>query len=419
MIRAKKTFMVASIVFAIIAVLEMLKIGVFATMVPLDSYLNDDVRYIHGAKTLIETGIYTYFNPLKSTVVFMPGLVLTLVPFVAIFGEAGAVFAFKVFQIIFQIMSIYLVGLIAEKVFSVKVSKIAMIITAIYMPWTIMANYVYTEVIFTFLVLLLLYSTILAFERCEMKLWAVAGFVWTLAIYIRPTIVLFPVVILVMLLIEKYSWVHIAKITGLILGIFVIVMSPWWIRNYIVFDRFIPLTLGSGNPLMKGAIKPEAVDVEEYLERAEKDVRDMGEDEIASNEEEVRLAKASYKEQFEDDFLGALKQHSIVKMFEQWKSPAITQSIYIDKQNLEIIVATEEHIPIIGLAIVGMALALWNRKARRFSWLLIFVPLYFNFVYLPFNAEPRYMFPAMPCVIIFASYAGFRWYNWVMLKNDS
>lgn len=36
------------------------------------------------------------------------------------------------------------------------------------------------------------------------------------------------------------------------IGIGLIVLGPWWARNYIQFDKFIPLTAGAGNPLLLG-----------------------------------------------------------------------------------------------------------------------------------------------------------------------
>ncbi len=36
-----------------------------------------------------------------------------------------------------------------------------------------------------------------------------------------------------------------------------VVLGPWWARNYIQFDKFIPLTAGAGNPLLLGTYQGE------------------------------------------------------------------------------------------------------------------------------------------------------------------
>jgi len=162
---SKKYYIIACAIFALIFVNYLLKTGPFRTIVPLDTYANDDVRYLHSAKTLLEAGRFTYFTPEKSTLFMMPGIVFAMVPFVAMFGEVGAILAFKIFQCLLQFVCIFVLGKITLRATkSSSVANITMIIYAQYLPNAITANYLYTETLFTTMILTLIYLTMRAFD---------------------------------------------------------------------------------------------------------------------------------------------------------------------------------------------------------------------------------------------------------------
>jgi len=423
-LKSRRIFIIATILFCIISVYLMIRIGVFKTLYPMNSFLNDDVRYLSSAKTLIETGKLTYFSPANSTIFIMPGIVLALVPFVKLFGEIGAVFAFKIFQIILQIFGLYLVGLIAQKCFNDKISKISMIVISVYFTWNVAVNYIYTEVIFTTLFLLLIYLILIAFEENKLKNYIWTGIFWALATLVRPTIAIFPIVVLIMFLIKKFSIKQILKISLVVALTFVVIMSPWWIRNYLDFNRFIPLTLSSGNPMLAGSIIGGGL-----VTRTEQDLADVrvlmvNNGEIAEDKREFLQAEENIKLSFQENFWGTLKWHTMDKMAYQWLFPWISgsdsnMSFNTNIQNIINVVPAPEQVIIIFFGIVGVLFALFtkaNKKNRLFLFLTI---LYFNFIQLPFVPSPRYMFPVMPLVIIFACYGGIRTYNWIQLKKES
>ena len=86
-----------------------------------------------------------------------------------------------------------------------------------------------------------------------------------IAIYIRPNIIVFPIALLICLLIQKYNIKELVR--KLILGISIVIISliPWIYRNYKTFDMFIPLTYGSGNPLLLGTYQGSGYPLDEEL----------------------------------------------------------------------------------------------------------------------------------------------------------
>lgn len=70
----------------------------------------------------------------------------------------------------------------------------------------------------------------------------------------------------VFLILKKYDFKLLIKqclIAGLIL---VLTLAPWTYRNYKVFDKFIPLTYGIGNPLLLGTYQGVGYPLDEELD---------------------------------------------------------------------------------------------------------------------------------------------------------
>ena len=118
--------------FAIISLITVLKWGDSNLLGSLQEFDNDDVKYVRSAWTLNEKGIVTYENTEDPTVYIMPGLTYVLAIITKIFGKVQGLVAFRVFQVIVQSFSLYLIFLIAKKAFNEKVAIIACIIDALY-----------------------------------------------------------------------------------------------------------------------------------------------------------------------------------------------------------------------------------------------------------------------------------------------
>ncbi len=71
---------------------------------------------------------------------------------------------------------------------------------------------------------------------------------YILAVFIRPTIGIFPIFLFVFLILKNIILNFLIRqciIAGIIL---LLCLIPWTYRNYKIFNHFIPLTYGTGNP---------------------------------------------------------------------------------------------------------------------------------------------------------------------------
>ncbi|MBX9815315.1 MAG: hypothetical protein A4S12_13385 [Proteobacteria bacterium SG_bin5] len=74
---------------------------------------------------------------------------------------------------------------------------------------------------------------------------ALAGVLWGLLALTQPSLALAPLA-LALVLIGERGWWRTVRLGLVVAPALVLVMSPWWLRNWLIFDRFVPFTTASG-----------------------------------------------------------------------------------------------------------------------------------------------------------------------------
>lgn len=380
---------IIEIVFMSIAIFSVFTLGDSLLLGSLEKFDNDDAKYIRSAWNLLDNNILSYENIKEATAYIMPGLTYVLALFMFIFGKINGIVAFRIFQVILQGISLYLLFLIGKKVFNSKVALIACFMDALYIAEIYAANLILMEVIFKFLLLLLIYISIYAIEKKSLKLYILGGIIWATACLFRPTIAAYPLLILIMWIKNKYSFSEMIKYTVVVTSIFCIIMAPWWIRNYKVFDRVILFTKSSGNPFLQGTFinydQSKGLGVP-YIK---------GEDVLESNENEMKAGLQRLKIYGKKEPLKYIAWYTLGKTFYFWRAP------FYWVINISYIPVIIYHFIILFYALYGMIK--YKDKSLNLKF-LIMVVLYFNIIYLPYYTFERYSYPLMPLVILFAAY---------------
>jgi 4-amino-4-deoxy-L-arabinose transferase-like glycosyltransferase len=148
------------------------------------------------------------------------------------------------------------VSLLAWKLFDENAAIIAALLAALYPGAIAMSTFVLSEALFVPLMAaqLLCWTTAWrADDRRRRSLWAAtAGVLAGLATLARPSWILFsPLAMLVGLAIYSPRRKQLA-IGGVMLVMFGLTMSPWWIRNALVLDTFVPTSTETGASLCDG-----------------------------------------------------------------------------------------------------------------------------------------------------------------------
>lgn len=388
----KQTLSIIEIVFITIALISVFYYGNSLLLGSLQKFDNDDVKYIRSAWNLLDNKILSYKNIKEPTVYIMPGLTYILSFFMMIFGRFGGITAFKVFQVILQAGSIYLIFLISRKVFNSKIGIIACIIDALYGAEIYAANVILMECTFKFLFLLLIFISLYAIERKDLKLYTAGGIIWGTACLFRPTIVIFPAAILIMWIKSRYKLSEMFKYTAVVIGVFCLIMMPWWVRNYNTFNRFIPFTKSGGNPFMQGTFinyDQSAGWGVPYIE---------GKNELESNQNEINAGTQRLRIYGRKDPLKYILWYTFGKTYYFWVKPFYWESLF----HIPTVEVYDFHLLILFLAAVGI-IGKINKNMN--SVFLISILIAFNLIYLPFCTFARYSYPCMPLVIIFAAAA--------------
>lgn len=364
---------------------------------------NDDVKFIRSAWILANTGNYTYHKPPAPTAFMMPGLPFTLAFLMKIFGEFGGITALRIIQAVLQVLSLLLTFFIARKLFNSKVAIVAVILDLACIAEIWVPDLVLTETFFKFFVLCLIYFSLYALEQNKIKYYVLGGIALGFSALFRPTIALYPVLILIIWLIKKIKFKQAVKYTLIVMAVFSIILSPWWIRNYSVFKKFIPFTMATGNPMYQGTYinydqSSKATDGLDYTNYNTKDPKLS---EFQRNAMEIAASKYRLKNLFPKQPFKFIYWYTVQKAWIQIKTP-----FYWRGQTFGITTSsakTYHHILLI-LGTLGIIIYLLDKNKNKLAILPFTLIIYFILVYLPFYTMGRYFYPAMPYLIIFAAY---------------
>ena len=225
---------------------------------------SDDTAYIESGRRFTETGIISMWGPYPSAMI-MPGMPVLIGVFARLFGE-GSVFylALRLLWILMGVATAYVVyrtavliaggwaGLLAASGFLLP-----------NMAW--MNHVILTETPYLLLFSLCLYLTFQMGRRDRRgdRIGYLLGF--TAALMIRSNILLLlPFTALWLLL--KRRGVPLRRLLLSLGCLLLLLLTPWTIRNYRLFDAFIPLTYGAGNPLLLGTYQGEGFPADEELD---------------------------------------------------------------------------------------------------------------------------------------------------------
>lgn len=362
---------------------------------------NDDVKYIQTAKLLLNEGILAYNSGEEPSVFIMPGFPLILSGFMAIFGQDGAaVVAFRLFQCLLQAGSLYLVFIIARYAFNTRIAYIACILSALYIPDYFSSGVILSETIFRTLILVLVCVTISAVQARKYQWYLLLGILVAVAAYFKPHASLYPAILLILWLRARYSWKEMLRYTCIIGVVYVLLLTPWWIRNMITFNEFILFTNSGGSPFLLGTsinynMPPEGF-FDAYPQYDPKTIFD-GADSTA-----VAKGIDILKYGFTHEPLTYLQWYTIGKLQGLYLDPYYWKPIWPISKEVMIWI----QYALMALAAVGIVISrIWKnlRQRWRMQEPIVLTLLYFTVIYIPFVAFSRYGYPNIVFLLMFSA----------------
>lgn len=190
------------------------------------------IQGFHIGEKAVETGVY------RPTANQLPFFTLLLAGVYGIFPEHMAQWMMKLLQAGISALTCVLICLAARKVFSPWAGRIAGWGSVVFPGFIIGAARLTPEPFFTFFLIGGIYSLCLYREMPNWKLLVGAGLLFGITLLNSNVLIPILPVIGVWVFFWKGSITGKMKVLGAVLGLIFLCVSPWLIRNYLVFQKF-------------------------------------------------------------------------------------------------------------------------------------------------------------------------------------
>jgi 4-amino-4-deoxy-L-arabinose transferase-like glycosyltransferase len=203
----------------------------------------DETMWLSWGSRILEVD----FSPLRLRFIFHPPLYLYFVGLLsALFGGLEAV---KYAQGIVSALLVPAVGLVGRRAFGEKTGLVAAGIAAFYPELVWFASHFWAETVFTVLLWWAI-DRLLAADATGSARWAAAsGFLWGLAILTRETVLYFLPFAALWLAWKRLGG---ARRAAWLVAVSALVVLPWTLRNWLVFDAFVPVSTSGALNLWQG-----------------------------------------------------------------------------------------------------------------------------------------------------------------------
>lgn len=293
---------------------------------------------------------------------------------------------------------------IGKKIFSSAAGKIASLLLCFYPYLIAYAGDLLSETFYTFLISIAVFFILICVEKPNLKNSIITGIIFGVTALVKATILPF------FLFACGWLWWKTKKIkTGLYAGIFTLItISPWTLRNFIHYDRFILISPGYQSLWIANN------DHTMILETSGERDKPMAENYVTPRQQEIlKLPRMESERIFKQEAIDWIKNNPgkfkwLVKrrLIHFWR---LYPMMAYKWQKIAATVTSGIYIP---LCFVGIILSIKNFSKTS---LLIFLFIVYTLVHLPFAVVLRYRVPIDPYIIILASYT--IHFIWIKLKS--
>ena len=389
--RARKVLLLA-----VLAVSLFVRLGAVARIsdhqdVPRSLAESDAPTYYELADNLLSGTGYRYSAAEPPTARRTPGYPLFLASVFKVFGRDFR--AVRVGQCLLDAVSTYLVFAICMLLFGNYIAGVlAALAYALYPPAVLGATFILSETLYTFLMLLFVFTCLQGMRSRRYALFAVSGIFLGLSTLTRPGALPLPLVLLVIAVIWKRDMYK----GFLVLAVaFSLTMLPWGLRNKRDMGKFIPTSTLVGGNLYKGNHLPTQG---AYF---------MSTDSLLTDEIKLEVAGATEVER------DSILQAEAIKMIKSQKAGTAALAIkkiprlwfnlgYGRKPSTKSLAIAGLHAVFLLLGIYGLART--PAATRYLNMVPVTTIVLSTILYLAVAAEVRFVFPLIPLLLPYSAY---------------
>lgn len=356
----------------------------------------DEERFVASALVLARTG---EFWAAGDRAYEMPGTALFYAAIIKMFGFGHLIPVARIAQSILLTAQALLIGSIAWRIFHNELSAaVAALITAFYPFFLLYQGLLLSETLFN----LLLVSSFACLYwwrdrggQLDYSLLATC-LLFTAATMTKATLTVLPVILLAVTACLSIGWRRASAVFLAASVTFAALMSPWWLRNYAVFNAFVPFSTSSAMALYVGNNRNNP--------KAGIDSRINVEADVVARINTItdeRARQRAYSKAATDYIIAepaAFLDRAIYKFFRFWNIVPNADSY---SSNFYRLISALSFGPVLLLA--AFCAVSWLRKGKALVPIYLLIG-YFTFVHVVAVASLRYRLPIEPFLIVMASY---------------
>ncbi len=336
----------------------------------------------------------------------------------SIFGHSYlAVF---IVQALLSTLTCFMIYLLGKEIANQKVGLLAALVTGIYPANVLTVSMIMSETFFTFLLVVMILLLTKAVRNKKNISFLSVGVTLGLLSLCKPAVLLYPLFLLVIIWIFYENKVQSLRLLIVMLAAFLLILTPWMIRNQIVFHNFVPVTTNGGRvlwfgnyPLADSSNWWPVTDMERLekmrIEANEAARRLIEERQITDPVEIDKMFRREALKNILNNPFGFLKLCvSRVGIF--WFSPLEGTYIIRAKSKALSLAWNLGKYLIVILAIVGIIKTRkdWKRLLPIFSLLV-----YFTVIHALIHSIRRFSYPLLPIASIFVAIGLLTCFNFI------
>lgn len=349
---------------------------------PKYSLNSDDVAYVKAGICFARTGAVTMHEVISAQI--MPGMLYLIAPFVWILGEGELLWwGLKIFWGLLGVLSIYGTYRCVNELSNRYCGAIA---SAFFLTidFTWMDNLILTETPFMFFMIWMIYFTLRIAKKTNYRYFWGIVVTYMGALLMRPNVAPYPLFLFIYLIAKHYDFKLLWRQMLIAACVVLAFIVPWTIRNYIQFDRFIPLTYGMGNPLLLGTYQGYGYPEDDQLDYSHL-IDQMPNEALQFYDESTGVWDTSdYMGKYYSLEYDGLKAKYRMSVWWEEDAGSMIHSYLLSKPKIMLLgsfcwakpfgISAEANMPVryldLSLALLGSAFLLFDRK-RRAETLLI------------------------------------------------
>ena len=385
--------------------------------------MKDDLQYNVIAKNILDGNGFSY-DSVKPTAARGPLYPLFLAATYFVFGYDYN--SARIFQAIIGAITCLLIYFIAKKLYNPNIGFYAFVITSIYPSLIGYSGLLYSETLAAFLLSLTILFYLLSSEKNSFLIFVITGIFSGLLILCYPKFLFLPVIFgLSSYFFNKFRQDFLKYFFGLITAV-ILVLTPWALRNFNEFGKFIPVATGAGTTLWHSTLPEDNTEWHFDREPLLSGFKRFFHDPQSHSEQYAFLFSVKTNEFFMKKAINNIKDKpllfiklSIKRFFRQWLASngnsfyalrGTTGSYLLDK-NYGIffiklfLVLLQIYIIIFGC--LGMLIDFNSDRKNFFSpiFLSIFYSAIINSIFM---TQPRYQIPVLGLLFIY-TVLGTQW----------